>query len=107
LSSLQVHLLCLVAHGIWRSRLCNHELLQALMLSHIPVQYMGRPAGKWSLNTLTLYCNWFATKFKIVWDQDNNTKQGMCYYDNVPYRALFLFYTFKKCVLRYAACHFF
>lgn len=37
--SLQVHLLCLLANGFYRNRICNQLDLQAISLSIIPVRF--------------------------------------------------------------------
>ena len=61
LSMLQVHLLCLLARGMFVNKtVCNSEELQAYALSHIPGDLVTRPVAKHNVHALQKLIKWFS-----------------------------------------------
>nr|DBA18492.1 TPA: hypothetical protein GDO54_016731 [Pyxicephalus adspersus] len=61
----KVHLLCLLANGIYRSNTCNSPDLQAVALSVIPVKFANIPAARVDVVHLTNLVKWFTLTFTI------------------------------------------
>lgn len=60
----KVHLLCLLANGIYRNRVCNLPDLQAVALSIIPAQYTKQP--RVDLLFLSNLVKWFIATFTFT-----------------------------------------
>jgi len=54
----QVHLLCLLANGFYRNRICNQPDLHAIGLSIIPTHFTKVPAGQVDLVCLSNLVKW-------------------------------------------------
>ncbi|XP_025044548.2 DNA repair protein complementing XP-C cells isoform X1 [Pelodiscus sinensis] len=61
----KVHLLCLLANGFHRNRVCNQPDLQAIGLSIIPTHFTKVPAGRVDLLYLSNLVKWFVATFTI------------------------------------------
>lgn len=57
--ALQVHLLCLLANGIYRSNTCNSPDLQAVALSVVPAKFANIPAARVDVVYLTNLVKWY------------------------------------------------
>ncbi|KAG8128084.1 hypothetical protein E2320_014981 [Naja naja] len=63
--SQQVHLLCLLANGFHRNRICLQPDLQAVGLSIIPVRFTKDPVDRINRLFLSNLVNWFSATFTI------------------------------------------
>ncbi|XP_074609302.1 DNA repair protein complementing XP-C cells homolog isoform X2 [Acropora palmata] len=72
----KVHLLTLVAHGIFRNGICNDQLLQAYFLSHVPGNFLSGNKRKWDVAQLTSFLQWFQNKFSSVEEVRTGDQQG-------------------------------
>ncbi|XP_043934533.1 DNA repair protein complementing XP-C cells [Protopterus annectens] len=61
----KVHLLCLIANGIFRNRICNNTNLQAIALSLIPAQFTKLKPARIDLLFLTNLVRWFVSVFSL------------------------------------------
>ncbi|KAM7169782.1 DNA repair protein complementing XP-C cells isoform 1-T1 [Macrochelys suwanniensis] len=61
----KVHLLCLLANGFHRNRVCSQPDLQAIGLSIIPTHFTKVPAGRVDLLYLSNLVKWFVATFTI------------------------------------------
>ncbi|KAM8799758.1 DNA repair protein complementing XP-C cells isoform 1-T1 [Eudromia elegans] len=61
----KVHLLCLLANGFYRSRICNQPDLLAIGLSIIPTHFTKVPAGQVDLLSLSNLVKWFVGTFTV------------------------------------------
>ncbi|XP_074862270.1 DNA repair protein complementing XP-C cells isoform X2 [Carettochelys insculpta] len=61
----KVHLLCLLANGFYRNRVCNQPDLQAIGLSIIPIHFTKVPADRVDLLFLSNLVKWFIATFTI------------------------------------------
>ncbi|XP_077678763.1 DNA repair protein complementing XP-C cells isoform X4 [Eretmochelys imbricata] len=61
----KVHLLCLLANGFHRNRVCNQPDLQAIGFSIIPTHFTKVPAGRIDLLYLSNLVKWFVATFTI------------------------------------------
>lgn len=61
----KVHLLCLLANGIYRSNTCNSPDLQAVALSVVPAKFANIPAARVDVVYLTNLVKWFASTFTL------------------------------------------
>ncbi|XP_067400430.1 DNA repair protein complementing XP-C cells isoform X1 [Emydura macquarii macquarii] len=61
----KVHLLCLLANGFYRNRVCNQPDLQAIGLSIIPTHFTKVPADRVDLLYLSNLVKWFVATFTI------------------------------------------
>ncbi|XP_030425993.1 DNA repair protein complementing XP-C cells isoform X1 [Gopherus evgoodei] len=61
----KVHLLCLLANGFHRNRVCNQPDLQAIGLSVIPTRFTKVPAGRIDVLYLSNLVKWFVATFTI------------------------------------------
>uniref|UniRef100_A0A7M4FIE2 XPC complex subunit, DNA damage recognition and repair factor n=1 Tax=Crocodylus porosus TaxID=8502 RepID=A0A7M4FIE2_CROPO len=61
----KVHLLCLIANGFYRTRICNQPDLQAIGLSIIPNHFTKVPAGRVDVLYLSNLVKWFVGTFTI------------------------------------------
>uniref|UniRef100_A0A8D0HIA0 p125 n=1 Tax=Sphenodon punctatus TaxID=8508 RepID=A0A8D0HIA0_SPHPU len=61
----KVHLLCLLANGFYRNRLCNQLDLQAIGLSVIPTHLTKVPVGRVDRLYLSNLVKWFVATFTI------------------------------------------
>ena len=69
LNNFQVHLLCLLAHGMLLNRtVCNDEELQAHALSYIPAEFVTRPRDKYNVHALLKLVQWFSDWLPIESD---------------------------------------
>lgn len=61
----KVHLLCLLANGIYRSNTCNSPDLQAVALSVVPAKFANIPAARVDVVYLTNLVKWFTSTFTL------------------------------------------
>ncbi|XP_075288433.1 DNA repair protein complementing XP-C cells isoform X2 [Opisthocomus hoazin] len=61
----KVHLLCLLANGFYRNRICNQPDLHAIGLSIIPTHFTKVPAGQVDLVCLSNLVKWFVGTFTV------------------------------------------
>ncbi|XP_017676102.1 PREDICTED: DNA repair protein complementing XP-C cells [Lepidothrix coronata] len=61
----KVHLLCLLANGFYRNRICSQPDLLAIGLSVIPTRFTTVPAGKVDLLYLSNLVKWFIGTFTV------------------------------------------
>ncbi|XP_063147747.1 DNA repair protein complementing XP-C cells isoform X2 [Candoia aspera] len=61
----KVHLLCLLANGFHRNRICLQPDLQAVGLSIIPTRFTKEPAGRINRLFLSNLVNWFTATFTL------------------------------------------
>ncbi|XP_014372456.1 DNA repair protein complementing XP-C cells isoform X3 [Alligator sinensis] len=61
----KVHLLCLLANGFYRTRICSQPDLQAIGLSIIPNHFTKVPAGRVDVLYLSNLVKWFVGTFTI------------------------------------------
>ncbi|XP_069499506.1 DNA repair protein complementing XP-C cells [Ambystoma mexicanum] len=62
----KVHLLCLMANGFHRNRVCNQPDLQAVALSIIPDNYTKQAPARVDLLFLSNLVKWFIAKFTLA-----------------------------------------
>ncbi|CAI9560588.1 unnamed protein product [Staurois parvus] len=61
----KVHLLCLLANGVYRSNTCNSPDLQAVALSVVPVKFANIPVARVDIVYLTNLVKWFTSTFTL------------------------------------------
>uniref|UniRef100_A0A8C4XPW1 p125 n=1 Tax=Falco tinnunculus TaxID=100819 RepID=A0A8C4XPW1_FALTI len=61
----KVHLLCLLANGFYRNRICSQPDLHAIGLSIIPTHFTKVPAGQVDLLYLSNLVKWFVGTFTV------------------------------------------
>ncbi|KAM9227634.1 DNA repair protein complementing XP-C cells [Leptosomus discolor] len=61
----KVHLLCLLANGFYRNRICSQPDLHAIGLSIIPTHFTKVPAGQVDLLYLSNLVKWFVGTFTL------------------------------------------
>ncbi|XP_067159439.1 DNA repair protein complementing XP-C cells isoform X3 [Apteryx mantelli] len=61
----KVHLLCLLANGFYRNRICSQPDLLAIGLSIIPTHFTKVPAGRVDLLYLSNLVKWFVGTFTV------------------------------------------
>ncbi|XP_063204040.1 DNA repair protein complementing XP-C cells [Chroicocephalus ridibundus] len=70
----KVHLLCLLANGFYRNRICSQPDLHAIGLSIIPTCFTKVPAGQVDLPYLSNLVKWFVGTFTI--NDELSTEKG-------------------------------
>ncbi|KAM8995166.1 DNA repair protein complementing XP-C cells [Ara ararauna] len=70
----KVHLLCLLANGFYRNRICSQPELHAIGLSIIPTRFTKVPAGKVDLHYLSNLVIWFVGTFTV--NEELSTEKG-------------------------------
>ncbi|XP_065543459.1 DNA repair protein complementing XP-C cells [Lathamus discolor] len=70
----KVHLLCLLANGFYRNRICSQPELHAIGLSIIPTRFTKVPAGQVDLHYLSNLVIWFVGTFTI--NNELSTEKG-------------------------------
>ncbi|XP_064523529.1 DNA repair protein complementing XP-C cells [Pseudopipra pipra] len=70
----KVHLLCLLANGFYRNRICSQPDLLAIGLSIIPTRFTTVPAGKVDLIYLSNLVKWFIGTFTV--NDELSTEKG-------------------------------
>ncbi|XP_051644843.1 DNA repair protein complementing XP-C cells [Manacus candei] len=70
----KVHLLCLLANGFYRNRICSQPDLLAIGLSVIPTRFTTVPAGKVDLIYLSNLVKWFIGTFTV--NDELSTEKG-------------------------------
>ncbi|KAM6468596.1 DNA repair protein complementing XP-C cells isoform 3-T3 [Liasis olivaceus] len=68
----KVHLLCLLANGFHRNRICLQPDLQAIGLSIIPIRFTKEPVGRINRLFLSNLVNWFTATFTVNNELSNN-----------------------------------
>jgi len=71
----KVHLLTLVAHGFFRNGACNEQLIQAVLLSHVPGNFISGNKRKWDVSRLTDFLKWFQSEFSSIDDVKTGDKE--------------------------------
>ncbi|XP_048462619.1 DNA repair protein complementing XP-C cells-like [Rhincodon typus] len=61
----KVHLLCLLANGMFRNRMCNEPELRALALSLVPAELAKVPGGRVQIAYISKLLKWFVSSFEI------------------------------------------
>ncbi|KAL9959833.1 hypothetical protein ACROYT_G033190 [Oculina patagonica] len=83
----KVHLLTLIAHGFFRNGVCNEPLLQAVLLSHVPSEFLSGNKRKWDVLRLTNFLKWFQNNFSSTDDAktgDKETDKQIAKLQNLP-----------------------
>ncbi|KFQ52474.1 DNA repair protein complementing XP-C cells, partial [Nestor notabilis] len=70
----KVHLLCLLANGFYRNRICSQPELHAIGLSIIPTRFTKVPADQVDLHCLSNLVKWFVGTFTI--NDELSTEKG-------------------------------
>ncbi|NXT92901.1 XPC protein, partial [Anhinga rufa] len=70
----KVHLLCLLANGFYRNRICSQPDLHAIGLSIIPTCFTKVPAGQVDLLYLSNLVKWFVGTFTV--NDELSTEKG-------------------------------
>ncbi|XP_071612119.1 DNA repair protein complementing XP-C cells [Heliangelus exortis] len=70
----KVHLLCLLANGFYRNRICSQPDLHAIGLSVIPTHFTKVPAGRVDLLYLSNLMKWFVGTFTV--NDELSTEKG-------------------------------
>ncbi|KAM9374816.1 DNA repair protein complementing XP-C cells [Phaethornis superciliosus] len=70
----KVHLLCLLANGFYRNRICSQPDLHAIGLSVIPTHFTKVPAGRVDLLYLSNLMKWFVGTFTV--NDELSTEEG-------------------------------
>ncbi|XP_075014966.1 DNA repair protein complementing XP-C cells isoform X3 [Calonectris borealis] len=70
----KVHLLCLLANGFYRNRICSQPDLHAIGLSIIPIHFTKVPAGQVDLLYLSNLVKWFVGTFTV--NDELSTEKG-------------------------------
>ncbi|KFP86605.1 DNA repair protein complementing XP-C cells, partial [Acanthisitta chloris] len=70
----KVHLLCLLANGFYRNRICSQPDLLAIGLSIIPTHFTEVPAGQVDLVYLSNLVKWFVGTFTV--NNELSTEKG-------------------------------
>ncbi|KAJ7316932.1 hypothetical protein JRQ81_003094 [Phrynocephalus forsythii] len=68
----KVHLLCLLANGFHRNKICSQPDLQAIALSIIPTHFTKTPAGQVNRLYLSNLVKWFVATFTVNSQLSNN-----------------------------------
>ncbi|XP_041047943.1 DNA repair protein complementing XP-C cells isoform X1 [Carcharodon carcharias] len=61
----KVHLLCLLANGLFRNRTCNEPELWAMALSLVPTEIAKVPGGRVKIPYISKLLKWFVSAFEI------------------------------------------
>ncbi|TRZ21899.1 hypothetical protein HGM15179_005188 [Zosterops borbonicus] len=70
----KVHLLCLLANGFYRNRICSQPDLLAIGLSIVPTRFTQVPAGQVGLVYLSNLVKWFVGTFTV--NEELSTEKG-------------------------------
>ncbi|KAM4768533.1 DNA repair protein complementing XP-C cells isoform 1-T1 [Cyanocitta cristata] len=70
----KVHLLCLLANGFYRNRICSQPDLLAIGLSIVPTRFTQVPAGHMGLVYLSNLVKWFVGTFTV--NDELSTEKG-------------------------------
>nr|XP_041574808.1 DNA repair protein complementing XP-C cells isoform X1 [Taeniopygia guttata] len=70
----KVHLLCLLANGFYRNRICSQPDLLAIALSIVPTRFTQVPAGQVGLVYLSNLVKWFVGTFTV--NDELSTEKG-------------------------------
>ncbi|XP_041872514.1 DNA repair protein complementing XP-C cells isoform X1 [Corvus kubaryi] len=70
----KVHLLCLLANGFYRNRICSQPDLLAVGLSIVPARFTQVPAGHMGLVYLSNLVKWFVGTFTV--NDELSTEKG-------------------------------
>uniref|UniRef100_A0A8C9G486 p125 n=1 Tax=Pavo cristatus TaxID=9049 RepID=A0A8C9G486_PAVCR len=70
----KVHLLCLLANGFYRNRICSQPDLHAIGLSIIPIRFTKVPAGQVDLLYISNLVKWFVGTFTV--NDELSTEKG-------------------------------
>ncbi|XP_063267934.1 DNA repair protein complementing XP-C cells isoform X2 [Prinia subflava] len=70
----KVHLLCLLANGFYRNRVCSQPDLLAIGLSIVPARFTQVPAGQVGLVYLSNLVKWFVGTFTV--NDELSTEKG-------------------------------
>uniref|UniRef100_A0A8C3VAV3 XPC complex subunit, DNA damage recognition and repair factor n=1 Tax=Catharus ustulatus TaxID=91951 RepID=A0A8C3VAV3_CATUS len=70
----KVHLLCLLANGFYRNRICSQPDLLAIGLSIVPTRFIQVPAGQRGLVYLSNLVKWFVGTFTV--NDELSTEKG-------------------------------
>ncbi|XP_053810176.1 DNA repair protein complementing XP-C cells isoform X2 [Vidua chalybeata] len=70
----KVHLLCLLANGFYRNRICSQPDLLAIGLSIVPTRFTQVPAGQVGLVYLSNLVKWFVGTFTV--NDELSTEKG-------------------------------
>ncbi|OXB82984.1 UNVERIFIED_CONTAM: hypothetical protein H355_001327 [Colinus virginianus] len=70
----KVHLLCLLANGFYRNRICSQPDLHAIGLSIIPIHFTKVPAGQVDLLYISNLVKWFVGTFTV--NDELSTEKG-------------------------------
>uniref|UniRef100_A0A803WCZ3 XPC complex subunit, DNA damage recognition and repair factor n=1 Tax=Ficedula albicollis TaxID=59894 RepID=A0A803WCZ3_FICAL len=70
----KVHLLCLLANGFYRNRICSQPDLLAIGLSIIPTRFTQVPTGQMGLVYLSNLVKWFVGTFTV--NDELSTEKG-------------------------------
>ncbi|XP_030356425.1 DNA repair protein complementing XP-C cells isoform X2 [Strigops habroptila] len=70
----KVHLLCLLANGFYRNRICSQPELHAIGLSIIPTHFTKVPADQVDLQYLSNLVKWFVGTFTV--NDELSTEKG-------------------------------
>ncbi|XP_048404097.1 DNA repair protein complementing XP-C cells [Stegostoma tigrinum] len=73
----KVHLLCLLANGMFRNRMCNEPELRALALSLVPAELANVPAGCVQIAYISKLLKWFVSSFEIDTSLPNNAADSL------------------------------
>ncbi|KAK2507090.1 hypothetical protein MC885_005275 [Smutsia gigantea] len=73
----EVHLLCLLANGFYRSSICSQPDLLAIGLSIIPARFTGVPPQAMDISYLSNLVKWFIGTFTINADLSTNEQDGL------------------------------
>lgn len=75
-SAHKVHILTLIANGFFRNNICNEPLLQAVLLSHVPSDFISLNKRKWDVVQLTNFLKWFQSEFSSTDDVRTGNKEA-------------------------------
>lgn len=73
----KVHLLCLLANGFYRNRICNQLDLQAISLSIIPIRFTKVPPQDVDICYLSNLVKWFIGTFTVNSDLSISEQDGL------------------------------
>ena len=81
MNNFQVHLLCLLAHGMHVNRtVCNDEEVQGHALSYIPTEFVTRPRNKYNIHALIKLVQWFSEWLPIESDLQEAKSNHVSYF---------------------------
>nr|XP_010588237.1 DNA repair protein complementing XP-C cells [Loxodonta africana] len=73
----KVHLLCLLANGFYRNRICNQPDLRAIGLSIIPTRFTKVPQRDVDVHYLSNLVKWFIGTFTVNTDLSYSEQDGL------------------------------